>query len=64
MLKGPFPIGSTSIECKPVKLVASTLTDAIDYRLPFQPFSNVAGGWVLGQLETMFRYRHSVTAQI
>lgn len=63
MLNGPFPHWVHQHRMKSVDSSSSVLTDSIEYQLPLQPFSNVARSWVIGQLETMFRYRHSVTEQ-
>ena len=40
----------------------STLTDSIQYRLPFGPLGGLGAGIARGKLDAMFRYRHAVTA--
>ncbi len=41
----------------------SALVDAVEYRLPVEPFSQVAQGLVTQRLERMFAYRHRITQQ-
>ncbi len=40
---------------------ACVLTDAITYRLPFGPFGRLGRGFVRGELERLFTYRHAIT---
>lgn len=41
----------------------SALIDAVEYRLPVEPFSQVAQGLIQQRLNRMFAYRHRITRQ-
>ena len=60
-LSGPFAEWMHTHRFDPAP-TGSTLTDSIEYRLPFGPLGSLGAGVARGKLEAMFRYRHAVTA--
>lgn len=59
---GPFRKWIHRHEFSDVDPFGSQLTDRIDFQLPLAPASNLALPWVRTKLESMFRFRHRVTA--
>lgn len=61
-LAGPFARWSHLHRVDPGPGVGqSTLTDSIDYALPFGALGRVGGALARSELERLFRYRHAVT---
>jgi uncharacterized protein (TIGR01777 family) len=62
-LEGPFARWEHTHEFSPVNDTSSELRDRISYQLPAGTIGNLAGkNFVRGQLERVFTYRHSTTA--
>ena len=62
-LSGPFAAWHHRHLFEPVDASSSRMVDEIDYRLPMGPLGAlVAGRFVAGKLEAMFRYRHATLA--
>ncbi|MCS6806493.1 MAG: TIGR01777 family oxidoreductase [Blastocatellia bacterium] len=62
-IEGPFARWEHTHRIEPDGPTACYLEDHIEYALPLAPISNcVAGEFVRGELERLFRYRHYVTA--
>ena len=59
-LSGPFAAWTHTHRFDPAA-EGSTLTDSVEYELPFGPLGVLGAGLVRGKLEAMFRYRHGVT---
>ena len=60
-LSGPFAEWTHTHRFNPTA-DGSTLTDSVEYRLPFGPLGRLGAGIARGKLDAMFRYRHAVTA--
>lgn len=63
MHRGPFARWSHLHRVDPDGPAASTLTDAVDFALPFGALGRAVGGsFARAELDRLFQYRHAVTA--
>ena len=62
-IAGPFKSWTHTHSFLPAENNNSVLEDSIEYELPFGALSEIFfGGYIDGELDRLFRYRHSVTA--
>lgn len=59
---GPFRKWVHRHEFEDIDSNCSQLTDRIEFELPFAPASNLVLPWVRTKLDSMFRFRHRITA--
>ena len=62
MLSGPFAKWRHQHQFESLGTFRARLTDSIEYQLPAAPLTNPLSRWVQNKLESMFQFRHRITA--